>query len=257
MSGEPTSPFAFGGHPVAAPPAPAPLFSAQQIATATFFATPVAGALLTAWNLRRQQRRGPLIALGLGVGAIAVALWLDLVWSGAVWWLAVPAWTMAFGASAEVLFAAPLARAGKRSPWVAGAVGAATLVALTGAGAVATWMAPRAVPSFAEILFNWTGVGPHRVGWRDGASRDDALRVGDALARAGLTHHDARLSLTVARDGPRLVVNLRLPDAAPEALDGARALTRAVADHLEPAECVTGRIVSPGGAVLAEGTSCR
>ncbi len=257
MSGEPTSPFAFGGQPLVPPPPPMPLFSAEQVAATTFFATPVAGALLIAWNLRRQQRRGSLVTLALGVGVIAVALWLDLVWSGAVWWLAVPAWTMAFGVGANLLFNAHLARAGKRSSWAAAAVAAASIVALSGAGATATRLAPRAVPSFAEILFNWTGVGANRVAWAAGASRDDALRVGDALARAGLTRGNARLSLTVARDQGRLVLNIRLPDASPAALDGARALTRAVAAQLEPAECITGRIVNPSGAVLAQGTSCR
>lgn len=256
MALEPTSPFAFGHDPVAPPP-PAPLFSPEQIAGATFFATPVAGALLVAWNLRRLHRRGALLALALGVGVIGVALWLDLVWSGAVWWLAVPAWTMVFGVGSNVLFGRLLAQAGRRSPFTALAVGVATVLALGSAGAVATRLAPRAVPSIAEILFDWTGVGRSQVRWADGGTREDALQVGEAVERAGLLRDDLRLALTVARDGDRLVLRIRLPDASPEAVAAARMLTRAVADHLEPAECVTGRIVNPGGVTLAEGTSCR
>ncbi|OGQ25583.1 MAG: hypothetical protein A2138_04170 [Deltaproteobacteria bacterium RBG_16_71_12] len=257
MPREPTSPFAFGRDLAAPPPPPAPLFTPEQVAAATFAGTPVAGALLVAWNLRRAHRRGALTALALGVGAIALALWLDVMWSGAVWWLAVPAWTMAFGTGANLLFGKLLPQAGARSPWVAVLVVVAALAALAGAGAVATRLAPRAVPTPVEILFNWTGVGSSQVHWSNGGTREDALRVGEAIERAGLVRDDVQLALTVARDDGLLVLRIRLPDASPEAVGAARTLTRAVADHLEPAECVTGRIVNPGDDTLAEGTSCR
>ena len=256
MAHEPTTPFSFGHDPDVPAPPPAPLFSPEQIAAATFFATPVAGALLIAWNLRRLQRRGAIVALAAGVGVIALVLWLDAAWSGAVWWLAVPAWTMLAGVTATALFEQMVRQVGRRSPAVALVVALATIVALAGAGAVATRLAPRAVPSFAELLFAWIGVGKSRVPWDHGATREDALRVGDAIDSAGLVRDDVRLALGVARDQGRLVLRIRLPSASPEAVAAARALTRAVAHNLEPSECVIGRIVNPSGHTLAEGTSC-
>lgn len=256
MAHEPTTPFSFGRDPAAPAPPPAPLFSAEQIAAVTFFATPVAGALLIAWNLRRLQRRGALVALAVGVGVIALVLWLDVAWSGAVWWLALPAWTTLAGVTSTALFERLVHQVGRRSPAVALVVALATIVALAGAGAIATRLAPRAVPSFAELLFDWIGVGKSRVHWDDGATREDALRVGDAIEGAGLVRDDVHLALGVARDQGRLVLRIRLPDASPEAVAAARALTHAVAHNLEPQECVTGRIVNPGGKTLAEGTSC-
>lgn len=256
MAAEPTTPFAFGRSPAVSPPAPMPLFSPGQVALATLLATPVAGAILVAWNLRRQQRRGALLALGVGVSVIGLALYGDARGSAAVWWLAVPAWTVGASLASSALFASALPLVGRRPMGAAWLVSLATVGALYGAGSLASVLAPRAVPGFGELLFHWIGVGPNHIRWGQGASREDALRVGEALERAAIVRDQARLRVDVAREGDRLVLRIRLPDASPEAMGVARAITRAVAEHLDPADCVTGRIVDVAGRRLAEGTHC-
>lgn len=256
MALEPTTPFSFGRNPTAAPPPPAPLFPPGHIATATLFATPVAGALLIAWNLRRQQRPGAAAALVGGVGVIALALWLDVSWSSAVWWLAVPAWTLLASAVSSALFADAVKLVGRRSPVAAWLVGVATVASLYAAGAVTALVAPRALPSFHEVLFDWILVGAAQVRPMDGASREDALRVGEAIERARLIEDQRALRLAVGREEGHLVLHVRLPDASPEAVAVARRLTAAVARHLDPPECVTGRIIDVAGRTRAEGQSC-
>lgn len=256
MAAEPTTPFSFGRPPAASPPPPAPLFSPGQISAATLLATPVAGAILVAWNLRSQQRRGGLLALGVGVGVIALALYVDARGSAAVWWLAVPAWTVGASIVASLLFGGALPLVGRRPAGAAWLVSLATVGALYGAGSLASVMAPRAVPGFGEILFHWIGVGPNHVRWAKGASREDALRVGEALERSAIVRDQGRLLVDVARESGDLILRIRLPDTSPQAMSVARAVTRAVAEHLDPPECVTGRIVDVAGRRLAEGKSC-
>ena len=56
------------------------LFSAAQVATATFLGTPVAGSILFAWNYQvLGKNRAALLSLGLGVIGTALLLLLALL----------------------------------------------------------------------------------------------------------------------------------------------------------------------------------
>lgn len=234
-----------------------PLFSPKQIALATLFGTPIAGAILAAENFVRLDRRGMSgVALALGVGAIGGAVALDLAWSSAATFLAVPVWTAAAWLGAKTAFEPSLAGNPPRGSLHAIAVSALVLAALLGTARVAAIFAPDAVPTVAELAFDVLGMRGGQVRYRSGLDREDALRVRRALEHAGVLSEAERLALEVRRD-EKLVVLLRLPDARPETIEAAKRFSRLLVDHLSPPECVVTRVLAPGGRqVLATGTTC-
>lgn len=228
---------------------PGPLFSPAQIGWASLVGTPVAGAILAAWNLRRLQRPA-MGALAAGVCAISLAVVLD-----SFWWPALPVLIPLCAVVASVLtrrvFGPSLRIAGRRSGWTATGTVLLVIVALEAAAAGIERMGV-AVPGPSELLFDFVPVaGGGGVRYGAGATRADAERVRDARSAAGYQ----QVTLSVARHDQELVLSLRLPGVVDEGMvERGRRMAQAMANSLE--SCVRVRLVNAGDRELASGHAC-
>ncbi|MCE9576969.1 MAG: hypothetical protein K8W52_27735 [Deltaproteobacteria bacterium] len=196
-----------------APPA-APLYSPGQVAAATFFGTPLAGAWLFATNERRCGHPGrAAVSLVVGTAATALLVMLALAVSTSIPRLAgriaiLP--VLAMGQLARVLqgkaYAKHLGNSGRRAP-------ISSVIAATGVGlalgvgvAYATGYAYLSATAPARIE-----IGGSEFLYADGVTEREAQAVGDALQAIGMLSPKRPLTVVVRRDHGRVVVGFTMP----------------------------------------------
>lgn len=237
------------------------LFSAQQIALATLVATPLAGALLTAANVRTLGKGDALRAVIVATGALATALIFGIdVWgAGPFTLLAIPVSALGALAAATIAFAR-WSHVSRRSHASVIAIVVACWVALGGVGGAVVGAAHLRTPSADEALGDSVAYSPReRVSFQEGARREDAEEVARALAISGAFTGLGTLRVDVDRalDANELRVNVRVPDGASlEDLEGARLVLKNIARNMSPPRCVSGRVMSASGLVRANGRLC-
>jgi hypothetical protein len=248
VTDSPNTPGALPAPPTDAPPEIGPLFSGPQIAVATLIGTPVAGAILASMNFARLGKRKAIpVALALAIGAIAIALVLDAVWSSAALFLAVPLWTFAaFALTADRFHVSE-----RRGAALVFVVPVVVVIALIGVTRVVHIYAPDAVPSVAELAFDKMGVQGGQIRYED---REAALKVRNALDKAGLLSGEYQVAFDVTRENGQIVVVIELPSLDDKALNAVKSFSRAIVDNMDQPECIIAKVKSPQRS--AEGKVC-
>jgi hypothetical protein len=184
----------------AAPPAPAGprLYTRGQIAAATLFGGPFAGAWLIHTNLRRGGRpQAGRLAVLLGLAGTALIVALAFLLPAWVPNSALPALSTGLTAALAVwLFPRVDARLRPSHGRVAAVAGLSllgTLVVLVGAVVGIIAAGP---PSLADRLEERVTVGGVHVYYEDGATPDEARRVATALHEHGYDVNEAEVKLT-------------------------------------------------------------
>jgi hypothetical protein len=253
----PTTPSSAPFVPHDDPPPPAPLYSPKQIAVATLLATPVAGAVLAALNLRAVGKRAAALLVIVSAAAlVATVVALDVRGYGALTLKITPLWTAAAFLVAQLAFARGTAHYGARKDGGVLAVVAAMWLAFALAGGgFAAWLHVN-TPSVDEINDDAVIYAPHQiVRYVHGATRDDAARTARALAKLHYFGGDGSLTMTIERVQGRLRASVLVePPVTAADADVAAKLTKHLSEELH--ECVAGQLVHIDGGVLARGASC-
>jgi hypothetical protein len=189
------------------------MYSAGQVALATFLGGPLGGGWLMALNYKRLGEPGKApIAIVLSVLAMAALIAIGLVaGQGAVLWLMiVPVFVVSQLAKflQGAAYDRHVALGGSRgSRWRAAGLGVVSL-AIYFAAIVGT-----IIIHFVATVPDKVMIGENSVFYTDGVPRSEAQMVGEELV--ALDHHrmDAKWGVEVTRDGHRPVVAFIFPRA--------------------------------------------
>lgn len=180
----PAAPLPVSGFapPPAAPPSGPPLFSSNAIALTSFLASPLAGGLLLAWNLQKTKRAGAAALTALAstlflLGFLALAIFTNL--PSAVYTGISVGGAVGLRAAAVKMFPGPTNVA---SPWLAALVGVGSVIAIVMLAFGISLFAPESKVDLGNQVSAY---------YEDGASKEDATRLGRYLVDKGFLVKDA------------------------------------------------------------------
>lgn len=207
-----------------------PLFSANAIALSSFFASPLAGGVLVAWNLQRTRRVGA--AVGTVVASfvfttlfLLFAIYTDL--PGAIYTGISIGCTLGLRAVAVKLFPATRNAA---SPWLAVLVCLGSVVAVVGLCVGIAFTIPE---SKVEL-----GNGCSAL-YEGGATKEDAQKVGAYLVEKG--HLAKDVQIRVAKPAGDIKIFIAVKDGAwnkPDVIAAFQDVASAVVKDVYPGKTV-------------------
>jgi hypothetical protein len=236
---EPVASSAFAAP--AAFPAPRPLFSSGQVIVASFFASPLAGFVLLALNARRRGENNRAI-LTLVAGLLCTALFVAAGIALPVGKLSsigmLPTIAIALYAKQhDTTFDQHIQAGGKKaSGWATAGIGIATLATLFGATVAILW-----ATGYGEDPSVAFGPDEH-VYYVDGATEEDARRVGAYLQKAGMFTGHKEIDVKTERDRDGIAVSFVVGDGRwdePGVIDAFGAIREGLAKDAFPGKTVT------------------